>query len=474
MLNIILLNNNRALCSKISLLPTALKKVDRVYFSVNSTLNYSKKGNIKYFRRGNKAAFNKDDSDLPIFQYANEDAPEQKQRLFMWGNSEFGQLGQQGLLEPKSQKRNPTLQMHKPFRVTFGEYEEVEDVSCGYGFTLLATNSASKKRLFGTGFNQSGQIGYHERSRGKPLEIIIQPSDIKIPFPSGVKVKKVSAGRAHTLVLGSNGDILTLGNNAYGQAGRPIIENEDYIRNRLINQIKLEHKIIDLVAGQDHSILITDKGQVMSAGWGADGQTGLGHYNNQDKFSIVGGDIKGENIVKVACRADNVLALNDKGELFGWGNSEYGQFREITDEQQINEPKLLSLGIGKIKDIASGGTVCLVLNEAGEVFVWGYGILGKGPNLTTASKPELIPGTLFGVSQFSADVNVVSVHAGLNHQAVINSIGDLYIWGQNKRKCLGLGNQGDQMFPIKVSVAGKVDKVSLGVDHTACLARSWS
>ena len=53
--------------------------------------------------------------------------------------------------------------------MTFGEYEEVEDVSCGYGFTLLATNSASKKRLFGTGFNQSGQIGYHERSRGKPL-----------------------------------------------------------------------------------------------------------------------------------------------------------------------------------------------------------------------------------------------------------------------------------------------------------------
>ena len=44
--------------------------------------------------------------------------------------------------------------------------------------------------------------------------------------------------------------------------------------------------------GQDHSILITEEGQVMSAGWGADGQTGLGHYDNQDKFALVEGDIK--------------------------------------------------------------------------------------------------------------------------------------------------------------------------------------
>ena len=39
-------------------------------------------------------------------------------------------------------------------------------------------------------------------------------------------------------------------------------------------------------------MLLTDEGKVFSTGWGADGQTGLGHYNNQDSFALVEGDIK--------------------------------------------------------------------------------------------------------------------------------------------------------------------------------------
>ena len=57
------------------------------------------------------------------------------------------------------------------------------------------------------------------------------------------------------------------------------------------------------------------------------------------------------------------VLFSDNGEVFGWGNSEYGQFRMVTEEQQINHPVKLDLkGIGKIIDIASGGTICMVLN----------------------------------------------------------------------------------------------------------------
>jgi len=62
------------------------------------------------------------------------------------------------------------------------------------------------------------------------------------------------------------------------------------------------------------SLFITNTGKVYSCGWGADGQTGLGHYNNESQPTIVGGDIKGEKIVKVVSSADCVLALN--GKLF--------------------------------------------------------------------------------------------------------------------------------------------------------------
>ena len=49
--------------------------------------------------------------------------------------------------------------------------------------------------------------------------------------------------------------------------------------------------------------------------------------------------------------------------------------------------------------------------------MWGYGILGKGPDLRSAGRPELIPATLFGRNEFSPDSRVVRLWAGLGHQA---------------------------------------------------------
>jgi alpha-tubulin suppressor-like RCC1 family protein len=31
--------------------------------------------------------------------------------------------------------------------------------------------------------------------------------------------------------------------------------------------------------------------------------------------------------------------------------------------------------------VATTGTACMILNDSGQVFVWGYGILGKGPKV---------------------------------------------------------------------------------------------
>lgn len=60
-----------------------------------------------------------------------------------------------------------------------------------------------------------------------------------------------------------------------------------------------------------------------------------------------------------------------------------------------------------------------VFTERGEVFVWGYGILGKGPNLSESQTPELVPPALFGRSEFNPAVTVSRIHCGLNHFAAV-------------------------------------------------------
>lgn len=63
-------------------------------------------------------------------------------------------------------------------------------------------------------------------------------------------------------------------------------------------------------------MFLTNNGKVFSCGWGADGQTGLGHYNSIHTPSLIAGDISTERIVKLACTADCVLGLNG---LFVYG-----------------------------------------------------------------------------------------------------------------------------------------------------------
>ena len=57
-------------------------------------------------------------------------------------------------------------------------------------------------------------------------------------------------------------------------------------------------------------MLLTEKGQVYAFGWGADGQTGLAHYENEYRPSLVKGDLTDQKIIKLSCAADCVLALS--------------------------------------------------------------------------------------------------------------------------------------------------------------------
>lgn len=74
-------------------------------------------------------------------------------------------------------------------------------------------------------------------------------------------------------------------------------------------------------------------------------------------------------------------------------------------------------------------TLCM-FSEQGEVFVWGYGILGKGPKLSESSTPEMIPATLFGRSEFNPSVAVTRIRCGLHHFAAVT--GEDVLLRQNK------------------------------------------
>ena len=85
-------------------------------------------------------------------------------------------------------------------------------------------------------------------------DIITTPRPINLPLKEPkTQVVGLAAGRAHLLVLTTEG-LFTLGNNGYGQCGRPIINNEDYRRNSIVHHIPniKGSQITAVSAGQDH------------------------------------------------------------------------------------------------------------------------------------------------------------------------------------------------------------------------------
>ncbi|XP_011632471.1 RCC1-like G exchanging factor-like protein isoform X1 [Pogonomyrmex barbatus] len=403
---------------------------------------------------------------LPIFQYPI--SQENDRRVYVWGLAEHGALG-----EPKILKKNKISYISKPKRSFFAEQHKVIDIACGYGFTAYAIHASDKNIVYGTGINTDSQLGYNKIDKSNMVHI---PRPIYLPLQNTLtKTVSMAAGRAHLLILTTEG-LFTLGNNAYGQCGRPIILNEDYEKSMVVHHIPdiKGKKITAVTAGQDHSVLLTETGEVYTFGWGADGQTGLAHYQNEYRPSLVKGDLAGQRIIKVVCAADCVLALSDKGKVYGWGNSEYNQLPVQEDNYQINiATELDTQKLGHIIDIAAGGCFCMILNNDGNVFVWGYGILGLGPQVQKASKPTMIPPALFGNNVYNRNIKVTKIYCGISQLAAITNSGDLYMWGGNKFGSLGLGHMKDQFFPLRVAVGAQVTKVACGVDHTVTLCKPF-
>nr|XP_016800751.1 RCC1-like G exchanging factor-like protein isoform X2 [Pan troglodytes] len=370
------------------------------------------------------------EAEVPVVQYVGERAA-RADRVFVWGFSFSGALGVPSFVVPSSGPgpragARPRRRIQPvPYRLELDQ--KISSAACGYGFTLLSSKTADVTKVWGMGLNKDSQLGFHRSRKDKMrgYEYVLEPSPVSLPLdrPQETRVLQVSCGRAHSLVLTDREGVFSMGNNSYGQCGRKVVENEIYSESHRVHRMQdFDGQVVQVACGQDHSLFLTDKGEVYSCGWGADGQTGLGHYNITSSPTKLGGDLAGVNVIQVATYGDCCLAVSADGGLFGWGNSEYLQLASVTDSTQVNVPRCLHFsGVGKVRQAACGGTGCAVLNGEGHVFVWGYGILGKGPNLVESAVPEMIPPTLFGLTEFNPEIQVSRIRCGLSHFAALTS-----------------------------------------------------
>ena len=168
-----------------------------------------------------------------------------------------------------------------------------------------------------------------------------------------------------------DGAAYTFGRNEKGQLGHANASTCD------LYKVEIPDKVVHAATGRGHTLLVTEGGNIYSAGDNKAYQCG----HTKDTTGFVKVDIK-DHFVKVAAGIDFSLGLSKDGKVWSWGNPQYGQLGHGSDQQYIGKgnkvifepqlPKLIAKFDGKrITDIQCGSNHSLALDDTGAIYVWG-------------------------------------------------------------------------------------------------------
>lgn len=226
-----------------------------------------------------------------------------------------------------------------------------------------------------------------------------------------------------------------------------------------------------LASGMDHSLAVTQSGDVLA--WGYNDYWQLGTDSREQKSEPVSLGLA--DIVQVAAGSRHSLALSKKGDVYVWGYNRTWECGTIINfelstpatasqiKRILHIPKPLKHGMLKgIRQVAAGHSHSVALSLTGNVYTWGNNDHGQcGFDDDTAAAiwwPVLAP--VGGPSTTRYDV--IAVSAGDQHTMALGKDGRVWTWGGNASGQLGDGTTKDRHQPMVVQGLPKIKAISAG------------
>jgi alpha-tubulin suppressor-like RCC1 family protein len=153
--------------------------------------------------------------------------------------------------------------------------------------------------------------------------------------------------------------------------------------------------VVDIDAGASHSIAVTAEGGLYTWGRGlAIGHGGNALTQRLVPTKVTGGGIGEAFVVQVAAGQDHSMALTTTGELYAWGKGADGQLGH-GGKENLAVPKVVGGSEGAVTGMSGGGNHSLVTTAEGRVLTFGSGgsgRLGLGAGVEEALTPTAIDG----------------------------------------------------------------------------------
>uniref|UniRef100_A0AAR2KZP6 HECT domain-containing protein n=1 Tax=Pygocentrus nattereri TaxID=42514 RepID=A0AAR2KZP6_PYGNA len=340
--------------------------------------------------------------------------------MLCWGSSAWGQLGlgnsESAVFEPRS------------CRMLNGK--GLKEVACGGQHSLFLLHDGS---VYTCGSNSRGQLG-HEKTGTKPELVVALDAQ---------KIASMACGEAHSLAVNEQGQVFAWGAGDGGQLGLGTAEEAVRVP-RLIKKL-CEHRISQVMCGNQHCIALSKDGQLFTWGQNSSGQLGLGKGEPSSLSPQPLKSLCGIPLAQISAGGDHSFALSLSGAVFGWGRNSAGQLG-LNDEQDRAVPcHIKFLRSQKVVYISCGEEHTAALTKDGGLFTFGNGSRGQLGHDSTNNEP--LPRRVLELM----GTEVSQIACGKHHTlAFVPSTGLVYAFGCNAHGQLGLGTRGHAKIPMPV------------------------
>ena len=269
--------------------------------------------------------------------------------------------------------------------------------------------------------------------------------------------------RAENCFVDNKGKVYTWGENFYGQLGDG---SEDAYRERPIcisdisGSVLNGKNIINIFSDGDTVMAIDDKGKVYTWGDNDDGLLGDGSedkYRNMPRCisDISESALNGKNMVEISAR-NCAIAIDNEGKVYTWGANLNGELGDGTDENR-NMPRCISdisgsaLSGKNIINIVYEMDTVIALDNEGKVYAWGRNMEGQLGDGTTEGRNEPICISDISGNELNGK-NMTNIFFDGYTAMGIDNEGKVYSWGENSYGKLGAGSEDEyRNMPICIS-----------------------
>lgn len=252
--------------------------------------------------------------------------------------------------------------------------------------------------VYGFGDNSNGQLsdGVNAPVNTTARKMVMpavpgQPGSTIVPL-------QISAGLNHTVVLDKLGTAWVSGSNQYGQLGYPVASYSLLRSLSVAgtvsvsgNEVSLQghSKIIRASASYMYTVLVDTDGRILTVGRNEFGQLGTGNKTDRDTWNTLAapsGTDDGIYMVVAAART-HLLFIKRGGTLWGVGSNANNRLGLTSSVETLTPSQVNTLGRSAIR-LATGQSHSVAMYDDGRVYATGsnaFGQVGRGDNVTGTS-----------------------------------------------------------------------------------------